>query len=387
VSSLIVQVCKVDAVEPHPNADRMDICVIKGWRTCTAKGQFKADDLCVYIPPDSVLSDDLANRLGVSKYLAALPKDHEGKRPPGGRIRVARLRGEKSYGLVIKPDDSTWPLGQDVAQILGVAKFDPPQPSTDGDAERPHPAFFRYTDIENYRNFPDILKEGEEVVFTEKLHGKNTRLALIKDVGDDGTPTFVWMAGSHDVRRKEYMTIKKIIKDEVTKEPILDDKGEVQSRIETRRSQFWDCLTDNVKDLMRAASEGKHNVILYGEMLGQGIQDMTYGMKFGFRAFDLNVAGKYVDYDMKKALFDRFEVPMVPVLYRGPFSKAKLEEFVDGPTTMCEPDRAGAFKGREGIVITPVKERLDFDLHDDGRVILKAVSFAYLERAGGTEFH
>ena len=54
---------------------------------------------------------------------------------------------------------------------------------------------------------------------------------------------------------------------------------------------------------------------------------------------------------------------------------------------MCAADKAGKFAGREGIVITPTKERYNFDLGGDGRVILKAVSFAYLERKGGTEFH
>jgi len=51
------------------------------------------------------------------------------------------------------------------------------------------------------------------------------------------------------------------------------------------------------------------------------------------------------------------------------------------------PVAVGSFQGREGIVITPVKERRDFDLGGDGRVILKAISFAYLERKGGTEDH
>lgn len=387
MSSLIVQVCKVDAVEAHPNADRMEIATIKGWRTCVGKGSFQPGDLCVYIPPDSVLPAALSDRLGVTKYLSALPKIPDGTRPEGGRIRVARLRGEKSYGLVMKLDDPTWPVGTDVAEVLGITKYDPPQPCTDGDSERPHPSFFRYTDIENYRNFPDVLKDGEEVVFTEKLHGKNTRVAYIRDADENGAETFVFMAGSHDVRRKEFMTLKKLIRDEDTKEALLDANGEMQFRTETRRSQFWDCLTDPVKNLLQEVSGGSRNVIVYGEMIGQGVQDMTYGVRFGFRAFDLNVDGKFLDYDEKKALFEKFGVPMVPVLYRGPFSKAKLEEFVDGPTTMCEPDQAGIFKGREGVVITPTKERCNFDLGGDGRTILKAISFAYQERREGTEYH
>src|SRR5262249_27448383 len=52
--------------------------------------------------------------------------------------------------------------GTDVAARLGITKWEPPLESTDGEAERPHPAFHGYTDIENYRNFPDLFEPGEE---------------------------------------------------------------------------------------------------------------------------------------------------------------------------------------------------------------------------------
>src|SRR5436190_20273786 len=59
MSSLIIEVCRVDSVELHPNADRMAIARVKGWRTCinrdpnTGKLQFERGDRCVYVPPDS----------------------------------------------------------------------------------------------------------------------------------------------------------------------------------------------------------------------------------------------------------------------------------------------------------------------------------------------
>jgi RNA ligase (TIGR02306 family) len=198
---------------------------------------------------------------------------------------------------------------------------------------------------------------------------------------------WIYMCGSHSVRRKELCKREKVIKDSVTKE-VLEKKT-----IETK-SQFWDCLTDKVKDLLRFLSGYEDHdwadikdVIVFGEMIGQGIQDLYYGTKFDFRVFDIMVDGKYVDFNEKMDYLTAFNVPHVPVLYTGPFSKQKLEEYVDGPTTMCSQEMAGKFGGREGIVITPVKERFDPNLKGDGRVILKAVSFAYLERHAGTEYH
>ena len=333
----------------------------------TGRNQFEAGDKCVYIPPDAVLPPALADRLNVTKYLMPLSRNGDGVRPPGGRVRVARLRGEPSYGLILAPDDPTAAVGTDVAALYGITKWEPPPDVIDGDAERPHPAFHGYVDLENFRNFPDLFREGEEVVFTEKIHGKNARVGLIRTTGADGKDDWTYMAGSRDRRRKEF-----------------DAKG--------RRSQFWECLTDPVKELLRhVASTTGGDVVLFGELYGSGVQDMWYGFengRIGFRAFDLAVNGRYVDFDEKTALFTRFGVETVPVLYRGPFSRARVEEYVSGPTTVCPLDRAGRFKGREGIVIVPTRERsaaTESTVFE--RVILKAVSFEYLERKGGTEYH
>ncbi len=196
------------------------------------------------------------------------------------------------------------------------------------------------------------------------------------------------MVGSHDVRRKEMFKREKTVKDYVTKEPVLDENGNPKKIIIEGRSKFWDCLTEPVKNLLDSlASFGKKDVIVFGEMIGMGIQDMHYGTKFDFRAFDIMVECKYLDFEEKLSLLENFNVAHVPVLYRGPFSQKVLEEYVDGPTTMCKKEDAGPFSGREGIVITPIKERYDPNIKGDGRVILKAVSFAYHERKDGTEFH
>jgi RNA ligase (TIGR02306 family) len=277
-------------------------------------------------------------------------------------VRVARLRGEPSYGLIMRADDPSLTAGTDVAGLYGITKWEPPPVLGGGEAEVPHPAFHAYTDIENYRNFPDLIAEGEEVVFTEKIHGMSCRLGLVRD-GDD----WVFMAGSHNQRRKP-----------------ADSKG--------RPSQFWVVLTDPVRDLLRhVAGRASQGVIVFRELFGCGVQDMWYGLdngRFALRAFDLAIDGKFVDFDDKTALFEQFGVERVPILYRGRFSRQAVEEHVGGPTTLCSPEKAGKFKGREGIVITPARERsATVGERAFARVILKAISFDYLERKGGTEYH
>jgi RNA ligase (TIGR02306 family) len=390
MSSLIVEVCQVEAVTAHPNADRMAIARVKGWETCivrnadTGATQFAVGDKCVFFPPDCVLPPDLAERLGVAKYLSPLARKPDGTRPPGGRVRVASLRGFKSYGLIMPCENAAWDIGHDVAAFYGVTKWEPPLRLQDGEAERPHPAFHRYFDMENVRNFPDLIPAGMEVVVTEKIHGQNARLGLIRDTEEDGRRVWRWMAGSHDVRRKK-----------------LDKADKV--------SAFWLCFNEPIRRLLCAVSgcnytpeevdagaevreeTPAHDVVLFGERFGAGIQDMNYGLakgRFVFRAFDLTRDGRYLDYDVKGALFREFGVETVPVLYRGPFAFDRITELAEGPTTVCEGADTAGFTGREGVVITTVTEqskateKMVFE-----RLQLKCISFAYLSRKDGTEYH
>ena len=66
------------------------------------------------------------------------------------------------------------------------------------------------------------------------------------------------------------------------------------------------------------------------------------------------------------------QLKWVPTVYRGPFDEAKLRQLAE-ENSLIE----GADHIREGIIISPVKERVDPEL---GRVKLKIVSPKYLEK-------
>lgn len=193
MSKLIVEVCRVGQITDHPNADKMKVAYIKGWQTCikhnpeTGVSQFKEGDLCIFFPPDAVLPKVIYDdRLGTGKYLHELPKNELGVRPEGKRVVACRLRGQPSYGVItnIDPawgDDPNWVEGTDLVEHFGITKYEPPLESTEGDAERPNTKFYQYSGPENFGNYPDTFAEGEEVVFTEKIHGclhKNSQILL-----------------------------------------------------------------------------------------------------------------------------------------------------------------------------------------------------------------
>ncbi|HEY8376567.1 MAG TPA: RNA ligase family protein, partial [Nannocystis sp.] len=131
-------------------------------------------------------------------------------------------------------------------------------------------------------------------------------------------------------------------------------------------------------------------VFVLGEIFGAGVQDLSYGCKtdhdrdLGFRVFDVYVGwvgqGAFLSDAELEAACAALALPRVPVLYRGPFSRAAMREHTDGRETVS----GKALHVREGIVIRPQVER---DHPELGRVQLKSVSEKYLLRSGGTEYN
>jgi hypothetical protein len=145
-------------------------------------------------------------------------------------------------------------------------------------------------------------------------------------------------------------------------------------------SIYWNPLTSNMKDMLRCISDGGKNVIAFGEIYGSKVQFMDYG-RFGadgYVLFDISVDGIYLNWDQIVYYTTRFCVPTVPLLYSGPFDYEVVEQLVDGDTILGDKvHMRSSFKGREGVVITPLTETFSPVL--GGRLILKAVSCDYLE--------
>ncbi len=325
MAECIVEVCKIQEVKPHLNADALELTQIKGWQVVVPKGRYLAGDLVVYIPIDSVIPPEWSDKWGITRYLSH------------GRVRCARLRGEPSFGVIVDRDDPAWPEGLDVREHYGIQKYIPPFKPLAGDAETAHPLFVSYTDIENMRHYHTLLAEGEMVIVTEKIHGTNCRVGMIE--GEV-------MAGSMSVRRKR------------PEEP--------------EKNTYWLPITlPGVMALLAELGASHRQVILFGEVYGRGIQSLHYGCEQqpGFAAFDLLVDGRYLDWDAFQSLCERFGMPVVPVLWRGPFSLPAIRQLSQGDTTLP------GHHLREGVVVKPLAERTDPTI---GRVILKYISDEYL---------
>jgi RNA ligase (TIGR02306 family) len=298
-----------------------------------------------------MIDPEVAVELGVDAYLkhAAYP-EHFVKTKC--RIGAIRLRGIPSFGFGIpisKCGLGDAQEGMDVTATFGGVKYQPPvHESMRGGNQASCPeAFHRYTTIQHYYRNARYLNIGTPVRITEKLHGTNSRVGIINT--DDG-PEFMW--GSHKTRKA----------------------GE--------GSVYAIPLTADMKMMIEFISCGNTNdVIVFGEIYGAGVQPMDYGTGLGrgYRVFDISVNGEYLDWADVLDYCKLFEIETVPVLYMGAFLPDLIGQFIDGPTIMADADDIRCkFKGREGIVITPLIEQ-PVGGKCGTRLILKAVSADYYE--------
>jgi RNA ligase (TIGR02306 family) len=353
MSTFQVVVTRLSGVETHPNADSLSLAVVGDYRTVIKKGQYQAGDLVAYIPESAVLPLEVLRHLQMegSSLLAG---------PDKNRVKAIKLRGELSQGLCY-PVEPDWAEGQDVTDLLGITKYEPPIPAhLMGQVQNIGVEHTFHFDIENIKAWPDVLQEGEPVVFTEKIHGTWSCFGL-----QDGVQGLI-------------VSSKGLFGQGLAFKDVPENALNLYVRVSRRLG-----IENRLRQLFGS------NVYLIGEVFG--VQDLKYGAsaasdeKLGFRVFDIYLGkagqGAYLgDEDLDKAC-ERLSIPRVPVLYRGPFSKEELCRHTSGRETVS----GSALHIREGVVVAPLVERSHPRL---GRVKLKSVSSDYLLRKdkNATEF-
>lgn len=317
-----VEIVKIQ-IEPHPNADRLDVARIFGFTCCVAKDQFQDGQLAAYIQPDSVVDSTRPE----FEFLAG----HE-------RIKVKRLRGVVSMGLLMPAPDG-FSEGDDAAEYFGVTHYEPPIPGERcGEVEGgPVGIYAPKYDVESMYRYKHMFVEGEHVIATEKIHGANSRFVFAPD------------------EDRMY----------------CGSRGEWKAKSEG--SLWWRALDAHpwIEQFCRAFPGD----ILYGEVFGN-VQSLKYGAgprDVFFRAFDVLRNGEWRNWnDWAGGLPINSHVPIV---YQGPFDFDMLVKLSDGPSLIHTANHI-----REGIVVRPLVERRDEHL---GRVHLKLVGNSYLEKDKG----
>lgn len=393
-------------IEPHPQADKIEIALVGGYKSIVRKGQFESGGLAVYIPEGALLPEWLLREMEMWDELNGCGTLHGGA---GNRVKAKKLRGIMSQGLLypIKysaelhhasytirapvmggvglsditvgstaQDDAEYdiesPIGVDVSDILGITKYEQPVPSNmrgkilGVNAKATH----KY-DFENIKKNPNLFVDGEKVVVTEKIHGTLLQLGIVPS------------NSAYD----QYYDSRVIVtsKGMGANGFVLDHNDNTNLYVQTATEHQ---LFEKAKFFYEMADSLNLPVFIFGEVYGKtksgaGIQDLTYtGETLGFRCFDICIGNRgnetFLNWDEFVTICDSIEIPRTEALFVGPYSLNMLLAHTSGNTTLTKNKQI-----REGVVVKSYHE----DKSGFGRKIAKSVSDDYLLRKSGTEFN
>ena len=367
MSTLKVEVVRVEKVEPHPNAYKLDIAHIKGWQCVVGRDEFKEGEHGFYFPLDAVLPDHLLEFLFASSKI----------KPPS-RIKTIKLRGAISQGLIVKGViqcagggvhyGRDYVLGVDMTEFLGVTKYEPPQKELPnlmktGQSRVNHPGFQRFTDVENWKNYPKVFQPGDSVIVTEKIHGTNFRCGWVPLHANTPwkrfkkffgfVPEYEFVYGSRNVELADH-------------NPTYYGKN-VYAEIVERYG-----LRDKLK----------FGEVLYGEIYGDGIQKgYGYGLTGGqhrLAGLDMTHHGEWMHAGTMRHRFTEMGIDGAPLLYCGRYVEM-LVLLASGASHI------GGQPVREGVVIRSMMGDERCPLL--GRKILKVINDDYLLLKDNTDWH
>lgn len=409
MADFAVRVVRISApVEHHPDADRLSLIKIGGYVAISAKlneeeaaargkqpgdHRYEEGDFVVYVPEGAVLPENLLR----GGFWNA--KENKGglAGSKGDRVKALKLRGVFSQGILFPVEkderDDTLMLrvpiwhgdecigankftvteGQNVADLMGITKYEPPIPVHMAGEVLNLFGTIKAFDFESIQTVPDLFSPGEAVHVTEKLHGTFCQIGWVPGLGN----AECFADGNVYVASKGLGNKGLAFKDnEANKDNLY---------VRTLRKMIADGLVARLPTMLSdlASFVDAHDapvdmpVRLFGEIFGQGVQDLHYGLKEpGFRLFDVMIGDVFASPGVTEQVARMLGLPMVPVLYTGPYDLSALEAVRDGKDTLS------GTHVREGIVI----RAMDGGRHPlHGRKIGKWVSPAYLLRKGAGE--
>lgn len=192
----LVTIQIVDHLEAIPNADKIEVCVMKGlgWKVIVKKGEIKPKDKVVFFEIDSALpiNDKRFEFLRDSSYKRFVVKNETVKEC--FRLKTRKLRGVISQGLVLPIDDfpeiKNLSVGDDVTKQLNVEHYDELDDlygrckssggghTTTGNIKGSFPSFLRKSDQERIENLMQYFEDCKNVKFTAEAKYDGSSLTI-----------------------------------------------------------------------------------------------------------------------------------------------------------------------------------------------------------------
>lgn len=310
----------INDLKPIEGADTIELATIDNWKVIIKKGLTIGSKI-VYFEIDSFLP--------IRPEFEFLRKSCYKKLADGSEgfsIRTIKLRGIISQGLCIPinelPIIADKKLGDDVSEILGVVKYEPPIPAQlKGVAKGLFPSFLRKTEEERIQNLSNEYKEylasGLSFYATEKLDGSSATF-FIKD-GEFGVC-------SRNLELKE-----------------------------TSNNTLWKIARLlNIEEKLKTLS---FNACIQGELIGEGIQSNLYHLKGQdvrfFNLFNIDTYNR-LPFSELKTFCDKYDLRTVPIV------DIVLPDSIDELLLLAEGESKLYKTEREGLVIRSVESTISF---------------------------
>jgi RNA ligase (TIGR02306 family) len=312
-------------IKPIEGADMIELATVGGWNVVVAKNvTHKVGDMVVYCEIDSFLP--------IREEFEFLRKTSYKKMgdQEGFRLKTIRLRGQVSQGLILPIH--VLPLlemvheGQDVTEMLGIVKYEPPIPAElAGKVKGQFPSFLRKTDEERVQN---LVKEYEEYRYQSKHQ------FYITEKLDGSSATFYLNNGEFGVCSRNL------------------------ELLETEGNTFWKVARET--DLENKLRQYGKNLSLQGELIGEGIQGNPYKIKGHtvqyFNVFDIDKQQRVTINDFL-TIMDELNLDFVPYLE----IPAMLPNTVEDMLKYAEgKSRLNSKTEREGVVVRSMDNTISF---------------------------
>ena len=341
----------IDNIEPITDADSIEVATVGGWKVVVKKGEFKTNDLVVYLEIDSWVPTSLAPFLSKGKE----PKVFNGVE--GERLQTVKLRGQISQGLLLPIDCTTISDGEgnvisvsegdDVTEFLGIQKWERPLPTQlQGQAKGNFPSFIRKTDQERCQNLQkNIFVDWKDLEWEISLKLDGSSLTGYYNNGETGICS----------RNLELMD---------------NDENSGNSFIQTFNSSG---LKDAIKSIGR-------NVAVQGEMMGEKIQgnreNLTGTILFIFDVFDI---------DNQQYMTPQDRLEFINLLFKNGYT-GDIAPILNSKTTLHNIGISNitdliSFADGESIN-NPVREGVVFKCVTNGDISFKAISNKFLLKGG-----
>lgn len=346
----LASIRRISDIQEIPGADMIELAIVDGWKVVVAKNVgHKVGDMVVYCEIDSFLP--------IREEFEFLRKSSYKKMVDGTegfRLKTSKLRGQISNGLilplsvfegygyrvsenllnenpalepnrsVISPSDMIeLVVGNDVTEVLGIVKYEPPVPAElAGKVKGLFPSFIRKTDEERIQNLSDQYDELKNHTYyvTEKLDGSSA--------------TFYYKDGVFGVCSRNL------------------------ELLETEGNTFWKVARE--LDLENKLRDYGVNISVQGELIGEGIQGNPYKIKGQtvrfFNLFDIDLQEYHSLPKFQKTMNELGleTIPILNVRFTLPESIDELLKYADSKSVL-NPNF-----DREGVVIRSLDRKISF---------------------------